>query len=388
MTINDLQKEVKKFIEKYRENGFYPKENKNFDYKKELNSYGLDEDKALDIFIRNFWKDILSFSNSDGGIIILGMKENLSTGQLDDIGLPQDNLKILSSLDPNDIIQKLKAISQVGINIEIQNFQISSRKFYYILIEKSFDVLFPIKEFKEYDIKKGVIYFRLSGKNEIVNESSTEFNRFLQIKANEKNREFMEIWTKLLPEMFDINPREILMINPKTNKIYGFNKKDGVLSSANIDIDKENEENGIFNIILNAISAGDIGKISDTEGKPLYKLVGTITKKDSIPLTTFHEHVDKQSAYKISQTQLKMVMKYLGWVNRDNFKIENPPNDLLNKEFHNYIWIDTTNTLKHKSKIVFSEDGIKEVLKVIEDVSLHDSIFMKNLELKENDKAK
>ena len=142
MTINDLQKEVKKFIEKYRENGFYPKENKNFDYKKELNLYGLGEDKALDIFIRNFWKDILSFSNSDGGIIILGMKENLSTGQLDDIGLPQDNLKILSSLDPNDIIQKLKAISQVGINIEIQNFQISSRKFYYILIEKSFDVLF------------------------------------------------------------------------------------------------------------------------------------------------------------------------------------------------------------------------------------------------------
>lgn len=382
MTINDLQKEVKKFIEKYRENGFYPKENKNFDYKKELNLYGLGEDKALDIFIRNFWKDILSFSNSDGGIIILGMKENLSTGQLDDIGLPQDNLKILSSLDPNDIIQKLKAISQVGINIEIQNFQISSRKFYYILIEKSFDVLFPIKDFEEYKIKKGVIYFRLSGKNEIVNESSTEFNRFLQIKANEKNREFMEIWTKLLPEMFDINPREILMINPKTNKIYGFNKKDGVLSSANIDIDKENEENGIFNIILNAISAGDIGKISDTEGKPLYKLVGTITKKDSIPLSTFHEQIKEKSIYTISQPQLKMVMKYLKWITSESFEVEKPSIDLINTQFNNYVWIDNINTLKGKSKVVFSEDGIKEVLVVIEDIKTHIPIFRKPLKLK------
>lgn len=382
MTLNDLQKEVKKFIEKYRENGFYPKENKNFDYKKELNLYGLGEDKALDIFLRNFWKDILSFSNSDGGIIILGMKENLSTGQLDDIGLQQDNLKILSSLDPNDIIQKLKSISQVGINIEIQHFQISSRKFYYILIEKSFDVLFPIKEFKEYDIKKGVIYFRLSGKNQIVNESSSEFNRFLQIKANEKNREFMEIWTKLLPEMFDINPREILMINPNTNKIYGFNKKDGVLSSANIDIDKENEENGIFNIILNAISAGNIGKISDTEGKPLYKLVGTITKKDSIPLSTFHEQIKEKSIYTISQPQLKMVMKYLKWITSESFEVEKPSIDLINTQFNNYVWIDNINTLKGKSKVVFSEDGIKEVLVVIEDIKTHIPIFRKPLKLK------
>jgi len=28
----------------------------------------------------------------------------------------------------------------------------------------------------------------------------------------------MEIWSKLLPEMFDINPREVLIINPKNNK--------------------------------------------------------------------------------------------------------------------------------------------------------------------------
>jgi len=76
----------------------------------------------------------------------------------------------------------------------------------------------------------------------------------------------MEIWSKLLPEIFDINPREILIINPKSNKIYGFNGKDNILSSSKIEVDKS--DTGVFNIILNAISAGEIGKISDNEGKP------------------------------------------------------------------------------------------------------------------------
>lgn len=33
----------------------------------------------------------------------------------------------------------------------------------------------------------------------------------------------MEIWSKLLPEMFDINPREVLILNPKNNTVYGYN---------------------------------------------------------------------------------------------------------------------------------------------------------------------
>ncbi|CAK8713548.1 hypothetical protein GKODMF_05125 [Candidatus Electrothrix gigas] len=36
----------------------------------------------------------------------------------------------------------------------------------------------------------------------------------------------MEIWSKLLPEMVDINPREVLILNPLQNKVYGFNGKE------------------------------------------------------------------------------------------------------------------------------------------------------------------
>src|SRR5690606_27256738 len=139
-------------------------------------------------------------------------------------------------------------------------------------------------------LSKGEIVHRISGKNETANENSQKINRFLQIKANEKSKEFMEIWSKLLPEIFDINPKEILMINPKTNMIYGYNQKDKNLTGSEIDVDKSEE--GAFNIILNAISAGEIGKISDTEGKPLYKIVGeikTATPRDFISLSTRSE---------------------------------------------------------------------------------------------------
>ena len=30
----------------------------------------------------------------------------------------------------------------------------------------------------------------------------------------------MEIWSNLLPEMVDINPKEVLILNPVQNKVY------------------------------------------------------------------------------------------------------------------------------------------------------------------------
>ena len=56
----------------------------------------------------------------------------------------------------------------------------------------------------------------------------------------------MEIWSKLFPEMVHINPREVLILNPAQNKVYGFNSKEKTLSGSDIEIDKT--QNGVFNI--------------------------------------------------------------------------------------------------------------------------------------------
>ena len=382
MTIRDLKEQVTLTIDNLRNYGLFPKENHLYDYKLELNFFGLTD--PVEIFARNFAKDILSFSNGDGGIILLGIKENKSSGTLEDLGLDQNNVDLLTKIDINIISQKFEKIAKVGVGIDLQQFQLGTRKFFYLLIEKQNQVLIPTNDFADYKLKKGEIIYRASSKNETANNSTQEFNRFLQIKANEKNKEFMEIWSKLLPEMFDINPREILIINPKYNKVYGFNGKDNVLSSSEIEIDKS-DDNGVFNIILNAISAGEIGKITNDEGKPLYKIVGEIktnTHRPSITMTTLQQEVLKITNFKFTNVQLKSAIFGQGWVTKENFKIDNPTEGTVNENFNHLIWVDTFDEIKATKKVVFSTTAIQILADLVNDETKHISVFKKKLEKK------
>lgn len=381
MNLKEIKEQVKIDIENFKDHGKFPKENNHYDYKFELNFFGITD--PVEIFMRNFAKDILSFGNSNGGIIFLGIKEDKTKGVFEDIGLDKKNLELLDKIDLNNVSQKFEKIAKTIVDIDLQYFQTGTRKFYYLLIGKQNQVVIPINDFLDYKLKKGDIVYRTSSKNKIANETTQDFNHFLQIKSNEKNKEFMAIWSKLLPEMFDINPREVLLINPKHNKVYGYNGKDNNLSSSEIEIDKT--ETGVFNIILQAISAGEIGKISDNEGKPLYKIVGEVksaSPRDFITLSTLEAEAKKKVKYKFTNVQLKHVIKHLGWVNDKNFKIENPPENTVNEEFNQYIWVESFDTIKDNHKVVFSKDTIEEVVKIIQDPSLHKTIFEKNLDLK------
>lgn len=378
MNIRDLNEKVQDIITDLKDNGRFPKENNSIDYKLKLNI--ATSKTPLENFLLNFSKDILSFSNSDGGILLLGIEEK-SDGTHIDVGLDEQNLDILNQIDLNDVTQKFESIAKVGVSIDLQIFQISTRKFYSLIIEKNNQVLIPIKDFPELKIVKGAIYYRASSKNEHANKNTTDFNRFLQIKANEKSKEFMEIWSKLLPEMVDINPREVLIINPAQHKIYGFNSKDKILSGSDIEIDET--QNGVFNIILNAISAGEIGKITTTEGKPIYKIVGEIQNiREHIMLSNLCKEVQRLSKFKFSSEQLKQVMFYLKWVTNPKFKAVNPTKGNIKSEFEKYIWIETTDKLSKRTKVYFSDKAIVELLNTLENAGLHNDIFGKSLSLK------
>jgi hypothetical protein len=384
MDLKELKKCVDKIVSDLTNNGKYPKENNHIDYKKELNI--IQDSSPLEIFFKNFAKDILSFANADGGIIFIGIKENNSTGKHEDLGLDETNLDILGKLDLNDVSQQFEKIIKVGISIDLQKFQMGTRIFYYLAIAKSNDTLVPINDFPKYKIAKGNIYYRASGKTEQANSSTSEFNRFLQIKANEKSKEFMEIWSNLLPEMVDINPREVLILNPLQNKVYGFNKKDKKLSGSNVEIEKT--QNGIFNIILNAISAGEIGKITDNEGKPIYKIVGELHQPQPIKhitMSSLEKGTKKICEYKFTNVQLKAVVHYLGWVDREDFPVVDPPEESVVKKYSRFIWIETVDELSKREKIFFSPEAIKEVSSVINDDRLHKEIFGKKLSRKKGE---
>lgn len=378
MTLKELAEKSSEVIKDFKDYGYSPKENNLFDYKMML--VIKDGDSEVETFMKNFAKDIVSFANGHGGIILIGFNEVKSTGEIEDTGLKQCDLDILKKLDLNLVSQKFKKILQTGVSIDIQPFQITTRKFYYLHIQKSSDTLVPINDFKDYKINKGDIYYRDSAKNEHANSSSSEFNRFLQIKANEKSKEFMEIWSNLLPEMVDINPREVLIVNPKQNKIYGFNGKDKTLSGSNVEIDKSND--GVFNIILKAISAGEIGKISDTEGKPIYKIVGEISRGgDHMTISSLEKVVKANSKYKFTNQQLKKVIYDLGWVNTADFKVEKPPVGTIIPGFDKYLWEEILDQHTKRSKIVFTQDAKTEIIKIIDNNKRHIELFNKNLSL-------
>lgn len=377
MSLKELNEQIEIAINDLKNHGIFPKENNLFDYKLEVNFFGLTD--GVEIFLRNFTKDIVSFSNGNGGIIILGIKE--VDGNFEDVGLDVKNFDLLNKIDLNTITQKFEKLVKVGVGIDLQYFQSGTRKFYYLLIEKQNQVLIPVNDFVDYKLRKGEVIYRTSSKNETANNSTADFNRFLQMKANEKSKEFMEIWSKLLPEMFDINPREILIINPKYNKVYGFNGKENTLSSSDIEIDKS-DETGIFNIILNAISAGEIGKITTDEGKPLYKIVGEVrsySSRNFITMTTSHKQVSDKSKYKITNSQLKSVIHHLNWVTDEQFKIENPENGIVNSTFNKFLWVENVDEIKDSNKVVFSKDAIEELTEIVDNESLHLDIFKRIL---------
>lgn len=382
MNLKELKEQILVTIENLKNHGEFPKENNLYDYKLELNFYGLTE--TTEIFMRNFAKDILSFSNGNGGILLIGIKEDKQKGTLEDIGLNTKNLELLNKIDLSLVSQQFNKIAKVGVDLDLQSFQSGTRKFYYLLIEKQNQIIIPINDNAEYNLKKGEIVYRVSGKNETANSTTQDFNRFIQIKANEKNKEFMEIWSKLLPEMFDINPREVLILNPKNNTVYGYNSKDNQLSSSEIEVDQA--ENGIFNIILNAISAGDIGKISNDEGKPIYKIVGELTSKSPREFIYFSSLTDQSktlSNFNISSIQLKYVFKYLKWITDEKIPIENPDETKINNNFNQFIWVET---LDKTHKIVFSQSAINPIIEMINDSSKHISIFGKVLHPKSKTK--
>ena len=379
MTIKQLTDKATSIITDLKDNGRFPKENNGIDYKLKLN---IAKSKTpIENFLLNFAKDILSFANSDGGILLLGINEDSKTGVHTDTGLDIDNLELLEKIDLNDVTQKFEKILKIGISIDLQIFQISTRKFYYILVEKSNQVLIPVNDFPEYKISKGAIYYRSSSKNEHANKTTSDFNKFLQIKANEKSKEFMEIWSKLLPEMVDINPREVLIINPAQHKVYGFNSKDKILSGSDIEIDET--QNGVFNIILNAISAGDIGKITTDEGKPIYKIVGEIqTNREHIILNSLEQEVKKKSKYKFTNLQLKIGIHHLGWVNDSSFRVINPPDGTVNAAKSQYIWVETMDEVSKRKKVYFSSEAIDELTKLMDDETKHIELFGKKLSKK------
>jgi len=370
MNLKQLDIKVKEIIENIKNNGYFLKENDLIDYKEKLTYVeNLTNEK---IILKNFARDILSFANAEGGILMLGFQENQESKAISDKGLEEVDIKTLQKLDVNKLSDQLTSIIGIKLSLDIQTFKIASRKFGYILIEKSNEVLIPHKNYTEYKLIKGEVLYRLSGSIQLMNKNTPEFNRFIQIKSNEKNKEFMQIWSHLLPEMVDINPKEVLIINPEQKKVYGFNSKDNTLSGGDIEIETEDNK---LSVILQNIKAGDIGKITNSEGKPAYKIIAETKKiKAPIPLTDIVKTLKFKTQYKFNPKHIKKLAHYKGWVTTDNFQIYDFSDDILVLEHSELMWSEIINATKGSKRIVFSQEAEDELYDLITNIKIEDLV--------------
>jgi len=374
MTITNLKNLVTDIISDIRDNAKYPKES-DIDFKHLLN---IDATKdSTENFLMNFFKDIISFANGNGGILFLGFKEDKSIGVISDDGLNQESLEVVNKLDLSEISKKIAGLTKVQPQIDLQAFHIGNRKFAYLLVEKSTQVIVSNSDKPEYKIKKGQIWYRNSGGNIEANESTAKITSFIQVKANEASKEFMTIWSRLLPEMIDINPKEVLILNVADQKIYGFDKSGGKLAGGKIEVEDKSDT---FKIILEKIQAGDIGGISQDDGKPLYRIVGDIVDGGD-PISEATKKVKSQIKYSFSNQDYKDCLFYLGYITNKKIKptiyTKNDPEITENgKEF---VFRICTNQSQSKHDLRLSSDCTDKITELVKYESKHIQIFSRIL---------
>jgi len=135
-------------------------------------------------------------------------------------------------------------------------------------------------------------------------------------------------------------------------------------------------------VVLRAITADEIGRIAEDEGKPIFRIVGEVkekTEKKSIRFSTVETTVREKAKFRFISPQLKMVLKYLGWTTEENFAVDSPSDNLIVPEFSNMIWIESVDSIKASRKVVFSEHAITPILEVVDDPALHPIVFGKSL---------
>jgi predicted HTH transcriptional regulator len=134
MTLKELKDQVSTIITNLRDSGSYLKENDLVDYKMKVNVVA--GDPPVETFLIALAKDCISYANGQGGILLIGIKEE-ADGTIVDTGLPADNIALFNQIDLNNVTQKFKRIIGESYTIDIQPFTVGTRHFVYILIPKS-----------------------------------------------------------------------------------------------------------------------------------------------------------------------------------------------------------------------------------------------------------
>lgn len=202
--------------------------------------------------LAKYFKTMMAFANNRGGVIVFGVTDSPRTIK----GL--DKKSQFYNTDPEKIVKHIKEDMSVILDFEMDIISVGKKELGYIKVEQLKYKPVICKKNEGDVLKEGSIYYRYSGRSELINYAELR-NIIEDIKYNER-KAIMDNFSAIIKE----GPENIQLINTNTGKIqWG---KVPVLI---------NEE--LLTNLKKEVKFIESGKFDETDGDPTLKVIGSLT---------------------------------------------------------------------------------------------------------------
>lgn len=205
--------------------------------------------------LAKYFKTMMAFANNRGGIIVFGITDTPRTIK----GIDKNSQ--FYSIDPEKIVQFIKEDMSVILDFDMDTITIDGKELGYIKVDELRYKPVICKKNEDDILKEGSIYYRYSGRSELINYAELR-NIIEDIKTTERNN-IMKNFNAIIKD----GPENIQILNTNTGKIE-WNKVPVVIS----------EE--LLTQLKKEVKFIESGKFDDTKGDPTLKVIGSLTSSN------------------------------------------------------------------------------------------------------------
>lgn len=252
--------------------------------------------------LAKYFKTMMAFANNRGGIIVFGITD--SPREIKGI----DSNSQFYNIDPEKIVQYMKEDMSVILDFDIDTITVNGKELGYIKVDELKYKPVICKKNEGDILKEGSIYYRYSGRSELINYAELR-NIIEDIKTTERNN-IMKNFNAIIKE----GPENIQLINTNTGKMQ-WNQVPVVIS----------EE--LLTQLKKEVKFIESGKFDETKGDPTLKVIGSLTSsnimkvKEKTNINVDYPYFTKDIAREnnITNYQAQTIINHLGFYGDPRF---------------------------------------------------------------------
>ena len=207
--------------------------------------------------LAKYFKTLMAFANNRGGAIIFGVTNSPRTLK----GIDKNSQ--FHKVDTEKIVQFMKEDMSTILDFEMDTFEIDGLELGYIKVEELKYKPVICKKNEGDILKEGSIYYRYSGRSEIIGYAELR-NIIDEIKINER-KNIMKNFNAIIKE----GPENVQVLNTTT----------GMMNWNNVPIIINDK---LLNDLKKEVKFVESGKFVETGGDPTLKVIGSLSSTNII----------------------------------------------------------------------------------------------------------